>query len=241
MVGGVAGCGYGLATGARSGIFVVDLDTADANERFNDLGNCPPTFTVASARGWHLYFTVPDFAVRTSAGELAPGIDIRGDGGFVVTPGSPHRSGLFYEVTDDVPPAPAPAWLLKWKGLRKSKPRAAGPGAVDFEKAIRNTVPRGWRIERAKAWLATRPAAIEGEGGEKLTWNTLLCAVKQCALTDAEMVEEAFAEWNARCAPPWEGAQWGRNIEQAIKSTRVPWNTALDLTYAAEISFARCA
>jgi hypothetical protein len=61
---------------------------------------------------------------------LVPGIDIRGDGGFIVVPPSLHASGRRYAWDlsahpDDVPLAPAPAWLL---ALLQFRGRQAGQG-----------------------------------------------------------------------------------------------------------------
>ncbi len=110
--------GHGIATGYRSGIFVIDLDSHAANEAFADMGECPDTYTVATARGWHLYFNWPGFAVHTGKNVFGPGIDVRGDGGMVVAPGSEHVDGGLYEVTEDIPIADAPAWLLERPELR---------------------------------------------------------------------------------------------------------------------------
>jgi len=64
----------------------------------------------------HLYLVV-DQLVGNRTG-LAPGIDLRGDGGFVVAPPSKHQSGRRYAwelgaSPDDVPLAPTPGWLLE--------------------------------------------------------------------------------------------------------------------------------
>lgn len=236
---GAAGCGYGIATGHRSGLCILDIDSDDANDHLNELGDIPSTFTVASARGWHVYLTLPDFPVRKSLSELARGVDVLGEGAYAVAPGSPHKTGVFYEVVDDRPLASAPAWLLEWPGLRKREGRAAtGPGAIEVEATLA-AVPKAWRIARARGWLATRPPAIQGQGGDRVTWLTLLTAVKSSCLTDAAMVEEAFSDWNARCEPPWNGAQWIYNVERAIQSSAVPWATGLELAYWCEQDMAR--
>jgi hypothetical protein len=62
----------------------------------------------------HLYFEWPEgLTIRNSASELAPGIDVRGEGGMVIAPPS-VRSGVgVYRWITNVAPAKAPAWLLQ--------------------------------------------------------------------------------------------------------------------------------
>src|SRR5271169_1082401 len=84
-----------IATGAVSKIFVVEFDTPEAELELRRLG-LPATVEVISARGRHLYFKYPGTPVRNTAGKIAPGIDTRGDGGFVLAPPSIHPSGALY-------------------------------------------------------------------------------------------------------------------------------------------------
>src|SRR5581483_10929673 len=72
--------------------------------------------TITGSGGQHLWFQMPEWNVRNIT--LAPGINIRGDGGYIVVPHSLHVSGSHYEFDlfshpDRVPIAPAPDWLLK--------------------------------------------------------------------------------------------------------------------------------
>ena len=104
----------GIATGEISGIFVVDLDNAEAEKAFFKRG-LARTPTVKTANGRHVYFRHPGFAVKNSAGRIGHGIDVRGDGGYVCAPGSIHPTGVAYkwEVSPaDTPIAEAPAWLI---------------------------------------------------------------------------------------------------------------------------------
>jgi putative DNA primase/helicase len=85
----------GIATGAVSGLLVLDLDTPEAVEEAEALG-LPDTLTVRTGKGLHAYFQHPGGELGNRAG-LKPGWDIRGDGGYVVAPGSLHPSGARYE------------------------------------------------------------------------------------------------------------------------------------------------
>jgi len=95
----------GIATGAVSGIVVIDIDgpggLAMLKQLESELGPLPSTPTVKTARGWHRYFKSPASgpAIPCSAGD---GLDVRGDGGYVVAPPSLHASGHVYKWCDDV-------------------------------------------------------------------------------------------------------------------------------------------
>jgi hypothetical protein len=108
----------GIATGAASQIFVIDVDDLDAEFELRRLeaehGALPATVEVITARGRHLYFQMPDTPVSNSAGKIAPGIDVRGDGGYVLAPPSVHPSGKQYcwSVDSGNTLAAAPEWLL---------------------------------------------------------------------------------------------------------------------------------
>jgi hypothetical protein len=111
----------GIATGHESGLIVIDVDPdhggADSWEtlrRAHDLPDCVMVGT--GGGGHHAYFAWPvgdHWRITIGQGDrssLAPGIDHRGDGGYVVAPPSNHHSGRAYfwdTVEDDVlPPLP---------------------------------------------------------------------------------------------------------------------------------------
>ena len=65
--------------------------------------------------GWHYLFRHPGADVRNSVGRLGAGLDIRGDGGYVIAAPSIHVSGRPYKWTRALaqsPPAELPTWLL---------------------------------------------------------------------------------------------------------------------------------
>ena len=112
----------GMPTGSGTGIFVVDLDTkSDGPKHFADLckqhGGQPITRTATTpSGGQHLYFRWPQSRiVRNSTSKLGKGIDIRGEGGYVIAPPSRRNDGLAYRWNSsetDVDIASAPTWLL---------------------------------------------------------------------------------------------------------------------------------
>ncbi|MFE5521403.1 bifunctional DNA primase/polymerase [Streptomyces virginiae] len=142
----------GLATGP-AGLIVVDLDRPKPNHgqdapggAENLLALCeragqavPATLTVRTpSGGTHLYFTAPDgVRLGNTAGKLAPLVDTRGHGGYVVASGSTTAAGI-YEVTDPSSVAELPAWLLSLLRPPASRPvRLRMPGAVRGGSAAR--------------------------------------------------------------------------------------------------------
>lgn len=115
LVIGWAARGYnvGIVTGRVSGLLVLDLDSHAALMEAERLG-LPDTVAASTAKGRHCYFQHPGGKVKNRAG-LFPGADIRGDGGFVVGPGSIHPSGKPYEWIAsplECPLAAPPQWLM---------------------------------------------------------------------------------------------------------------------------------
>lgn len=109
---------YGIATGPESGIFVLDIDGAIGEESLinleNQHGKLPDTLTAKTGSGGrHLFFKYPDKKVHGRASKLAPNVDVRGEGGQVVGPGSNHRSGRKYEWVNPLEEiVDAPDWLI---------------------------------------------------------------------------------------------------------------------------------
>lgn len=96
----------GLATGAVSqNVFVIDLDIdedcgIDGYHSLEDWqrehGDFPETWTAITGRGgYHMYFR-GDGKIKNRAG-IIDGVDIRGNGGYVVAPPSIHKNGRRYE------------------------------------------------------------------------------------------------------------------------------------------------
>lgn len=123
----------GLITGGVSGVFVLDVDPRHGGDgSLNNLqaehGILPATVEAnTGGGGFHLFFRHPGRPVKNAV-NIAPGIDIRGDGGLIVLPPSDHASGGRYtwgELTKPnlVEVAEAPDWLLD---LVLDKPRPAG-------------------------------------------------------------------------------------------------------------------
>jgi hypothetical protein len=116
------GASIGIATSPVSGIFVLDIDNYHGGEASlrrleHEHGELPHTVEVitGSGNGRHLYFRWPQHRmIRISQGRLGEGLDLRGAGGYVIAPPSPHESGRAYSwsVDSEKQFAEAPDWLL---------------------------------------------------------------------------------------------------------------------------------
>ena len=140
-----------IRTGEPSGLVVVDVDRrAGGHRTLSELverhGVLPATMTVRTGDGIHLYFAHPGRAVSNDAGRrVGAGIDIRGDGGYVLAPPSLHHTGRRYAVEAERAIAPMPEWIRE---------------LVAPTPPVRATVPRASVSRDGSAWAR---AALENE------------------------------------------------------------------------------
>ena len=88
----------GIVTGAVSGLVVIDIDCVEVKEKLKELLRDYDLSTIPRSRtgnGWQLFFKHPGVTIPNRAGVL-PGLDVRGDGGYVVAPPSVHPTGKVY-------------------------------------------------------------------------------------------------------------------------------------------------
>ena len=174
-----------IATGSVSGIFVSDIDSVDAEAELRKLeaahGALPPTVEVITARGRHIYLRMPpNVDIRNSASKVAPGIDIRGSGGYVLAPPSLHPSGRRYcwSVDSASTLAAAPGW---W--LNKIAVTTNGNGG---------TPPTEWRELIKGVAEGVRDCSVAKLAGYLLRRQV-----------DPYVALELLQTWNAtNCAPP---------------------------------------
>lgn len=235
-------CGQGIPTGAVNDCFVLDVDTKGGKDGFatlRGLGELPDTLTVETGSGGrHLYFKHPGFEIKNSAGLLGPGLDIRGDKGYVVHPGSPwvcRETGRrsTYRVVDDNHGvlAEAPTWLLSWlraqpQRRQTSTPKSA-PRPIPVIPEVSRRRPEGREladnIASARKYLATVPPCVEGGDAAGTLGSTQAMKVAKHLIKDLRLtVLQAGALWeeiyDPRCEPPWgaDGPQgFVRKLEEA--------------------------
>ncbi|MDO9637610.1 MAG: VapE family protein [Pseudotabrizicola sp.] len=102
----------GIPTGGASGLFVVDLDTdRDTGEAIGEasfgalglsylIGSVPTVATPSGGR--HLYFRA--CGVGSTTGKLGRKIDTRGDGGYIIAPGSVTPLGAYRLLNGSITP-----------------------------------------------------------------------------------------------------------------------------------------
>jgi hypothetical protein len=187
----------GVATGAPSGIFVVDVDGVDAEAEIRKLETqhsaLPASVETITARGRHIYFRMPATDIRNSTGKVAANVDIRGTGGFVIAPPSIHPSGRRYEWSVDSANtiAEAPTWLL----VKIAPSDGSGNGP---------TPPSEWRTLVQGIGEGARDCSLT-----KLTGYLLRRHV------DPFVALELIRSFNAtRCAPPLPD----KDIERIVSS-----------------------
>jgi len=211
----------GILTGDVSGIFVLDIDPGDGG--FDSMkawvaehGAMPSTFIAKTGTGgFHYYFQMPDFDLRNSAKKLAPGIDIRGNGGMVVAPGSVSYAGP-YSIQVDAPVAPAPEWLLAMVRPAAPSESPTHVGSNASAEAVRPVDP--FAGGAADAFEAT-PAATGG---------TPAAPTRQQAAYESSIVTGELRRLDQLRAAGWNGEPWDITTFQVacqlIELANAPWS-----------------
>ncbi len=195
-----------VVTGAVSGIIVLDIDpkhggrdSLAALEKRH--GALPETVEAETGGGGrHLYFSYPGHEVRNRAG-MAPGLDLRGEGGVIIVPPSIHPSGKPYRwvpghAPDEIALAPLPIWLLE--------PRFGGDEQLGRPLQY-------WR-------------ALVKEGVEEGRRNSTVASFAGHLLwhgVDPDVIMELLLAWNhVRCKPPLADEEVIRTVRSVEKTHR---------------------
>lgn len=206
----------GVVTGAVSNLVVIDLDSPEAVAWAD--AHLPATpWQVGTGHGQHRGYRHPGVPVgnkvRIRTGDPAIKIDVRGDGGYVVAPGSVHRSGVSYEfIQAPIAMSDLPVFDPAW--LRIEEPPVSRQVRRARDRSEEKTNDQ--LLRRVGKYLANTPPAIAGEGGDTHTFTTICRVVRGFDLTDADALE-VLRPWNARCQPQWSEAELREKIEGARK------------------------
>lgn len=206
----------GIRTGKESGLVVLDIDPDKGGEESlrqleEQYESLPETVTVVSGGGGrHLYFQHPGGLVPTTTGKLGSGLDMRGDGDYIVAPPSWHVSIQRYRWALDKNPeqvqlAPLPAWLL------------------DLLQGSRGQEEEGSPKERTS--LA---AQVIPEGHRNTYLTSLAGTLWRKGVTQETLVTALLRENDTRCAPPLPEEEVKR-IARSVAGYESPATPLLDL------------
>lgn len=183
----------GMATGQASGVWVLDVDAktggAETLLDWSQSGlDLPETTLQKTGGGGRQYFFAnpAGLVVRCNAGVLGSGIDLRGDGGYVVLPPSKRTGGGEYVWLDERDPVNAPAWLLAKIATGGATGSAGNPLELSTESLVVTT-------------LADHRGADEG-GRRSEACRLIGCEIARGTAPE-RIVMDAIA-WSKRCRPP---------------------------------------
>ena len=203
-------------------IVVVDIDGARGQAFIDSRGVLPPTLEAATGRDGgiaephrHHFYLWPESVDLPSSHALKTGevdadgravaahVDIKGQGGYVVGVGSTHANGKKYKWAREVPPVPAPSWLVDLVKQHRHRERATAPRVrelSDYE--IDQKRLQSWG--RAALTGIVSQLRLASDGGKHDALCTASYKAGQLighAVTHAEAegaIAEVIAEWGAR-------------------------------------------
>jgi putative DNA primase/helicase len=210
----------GLCTGG--GLVVIDIDPKNGG----DISALPierkehetPT-VLTGGGGVHLYYKSNGKNYTNARGGLPPGIDIRGEGGFVVAPPSNHASGKSYLWECGFEPWAVP--LL---------PLPAGIGQL---------LPNGnWSAQPAAPSQDVRAVISIGERNQKLT--SIAGALRRQGFSKEQILEQLFVINERDLQEPLEAqevaqiaesmSRYPQGVSRPLEQERRPLNGGLNLS-----------
>lgn len=177
----------GVPTGQASGLLVIDIDPAGEGwyrEHFDRLA-CARIHQ--TRRGHHLLYKMPDDDIRSSAGKVAPGIDVRATGGYIIW-WPAHGLEAVGDLGDLTDP---PQWLLEeLKALER--PQDPRTGAPDADGGI-------------------------ARGARNATLASLAGSMRRRGMAAEEILPALLAVNRARCVPPLPDTEVRRIAESVAR------------------------
>ncbi len=138
----------GIVTGKKSNIIVADFDGPEGIKTYEERSiNDPDTLTFKTGKGLHAVYRYDQELADELGGKVSNRVrlknlpvDIRGDNGFIVAPGSLHPNGNRYELLKDAPISEIPIWLRELLRSKPQKERSDSPvdGQSKIEEGQRN-------------------------------------------------------------------------------------------------------
>jgi len=171
----------------------------------------PPTREHRTAGGgshWLYWTTWP--GVKSGAGVLGPGVDIKSAGGLV-------HFGDGYELINDLPIAEASKYLLaQCKPVGSTSPHLRAEAlpslAINQEQAEARVI----RYLENEA-----PLAIQGKGGDQMTF-AVAARIKDFGVPEQAATMLMWEHWNERCSPSWAPDELETKVRNAYRYGQNP-------------------
>ena len=209
----------GIACGSVSGIVVLDIDPRNGGDATIEAiaGEFPDTPNATTGGGGQHYVFAYDPDTKLSASGLA-GIDIQGDGKYVVVEPSSHISGNLYQWEAssepwDMIPAPVPEWLVAAAG-RKAAPEPVADAGDE------------WIPPETVNDLRSALNALDAD--DRDTWIAVGQRLKSLGTTGRELWmtwSQTSDKWQPKDARTWDTFAGQRTGYQAVFSdaARAGW------------------
>ena len=173
----------GIPTGEVSGLVALDFDVKKGQpgqQTYQDMldkyGMMTTTTITTPSGGWHLLFKHPGEPIKNRT-NLLPGLDIRGDGGYIVAAGSETPEGKYVRSGDAaIAPLPEGVKALLLNGQKKTEPEPFD------RRSVLDGVPEGSRDDTLYKYVCSLQA-------------------KGTTREEAEILVKAAA---ANCQPPFD-------------------------------------
>jgi hypothetical protein len=204
-----------IVTGAISGVVVVDADDLPALRWATKHLTYTPWQTQTS-KGFHLYFRHPGVPVpnrarlNTADGKLQ--LDVRGDGGYVIAPGSVHASGATYTFAGDWT-EPRDRVPFFWLGLLARPQPTPRPPSRPRKTHTDEGFSGDSIVTRARAYLAAIPPPTIGGGSDAATLYAACKLVRGFALSAID-AEDLLWDWCGN-RPGWTRDWVAEKIQHA--------------------------
>jgi putative DNA primase/helicase len=171
--------GVGIVTGQVSGVLVLDVDGPEGEAELKKYGHPVTPMVRTAGGGLHLYFKHPEQHIKTGI-RVAPGLDVKAAGGYVVAPPSVGANGRPYEWVvsiEEADLADPPGWLVDLL----QRERAKGPAP-----AVGERIPPG-----------ERNTGLTSLGG----------TMRRRGMSEGEILAALQVANEQRCQPPLEAEE----------------------------------
>ena len=221
--------------GDDGALLVVDVDVKEGKNGYEQLlrlelegWEMPETRSYATPSGGRHYCYRVRASVRQGANVLAPGLDVRSRGGYIVGAGSALPHGL-YDVAGSAPIADAPQWIIDICGTDTRRELGVGHPAIAPLDVNQDHAQRRaeWYLEHEA------PIAVQGQGGDQTTF-CVAAKLKDIGVSEPIAAMLLWDSWNPRCEPPWSSDELERKVRNAYAyGVNTPGIAAPEVEFAA--------